>query len=278
MRTHAGRLHHMTTVALPDTPQHYDAVIVGAGSIAAEDELCLRALVKANPHMLIIAADGGADTVTAWGLNPQYIIGDFDSVSKKPHDHRNTIALPVHKDETDMHEALTLAWQHGARRIALFGALGGRIDHTLANIQLLGYVAAAGGNGALLHNGQAITVLTQGVLHFPTWYGCAGHMVSVFAHSDNATNVTIDSLLYEAQLDLINTHAQGVSNEFVHGKAAHISVEQGLITVTWHIGKPVEKSPAELAALLTPQWSTSRPYQVEAFGTLNTQTSSYYSA
>ena len=278
MRTHAGRLHHMTTTALPDTPQHYDAVIIGAGSIATEDELCLRALVKANPHMLIIAADGGADTVAAWGLNPNYIIGDFDSVSKKPDNHHNTIALPVHKDETDMHEALTLAWQQSARRIALFGALGGRIDHTLANIQLLSYVAAAGGNGTLLHNGQAITVITQGSLRFPTWYGTAGHMVSVLAHSDTATNVTIDGLLYEAQLNLINTHAQGVSNEFVHGKAAHISVEQGLITVTWHIGKPVEKSPAELAALLTPQWSTSSPYQVEAFGTLNTQTSSYYSA
>lgn len=287
----------LETMSVANSVQHaYDTIIVGAGSIAPSDELTFHALLddagNANNNdatrTMIIAADGGVDTLKSWGITPHYIIGDFDSAQQQrqyqAQHNEHTVVLPTHKDETDMHEAVTLAWGHGARRIALFGALGGRIDHTFANLQLIAALAAAGGNGMLCYGSQAITVLSQGSLHFPMWQGGNGAMVSLLAHSDIAHQVDIQGLLYEAQLDVMNTHAQAVSNEFVLGKAAHISVAEGSLTVTWDFGDvlqaqalaPSQTSREALAAILTPHWHTSLTRNAQAFGSVSTQTSAYY--
>ena len=75
----------------------------------------------------------------------QYIIGDLDSIDKELvyyYKNRNVLfkTYPSHKDETDSEICVYLAKELKAKKIDFYGALGGRIDHTLANIGLMHYV------------------------------------------------------------------------------------------------------------------------------------------
>lgn len=83
----------------------------------------------------IVAADGGLDHVRGLGLTADVVIGDFDSLTgRRPADGERTIALPAEKDDPDMLSALKIGWSHGCRTFHIHGGLGGRIDHTIANI------------------------------------------------------------------------------------------------------------------------------------------------
>jgi thiamine pyrophosphokinase len=90
----------------------------------------------------IIGADGGAAQALAWGLVPHLVIGDMDSLPGEARaaleaQGSQFVVHPRAKDETDLELALTYATQQGAREIVVLGALGGRLDHTLANVLLL---------------------------------------------------------------------------------------------------------------------------------------------
>ncbi|WP_244261649.1 thiamine diphosphokinase [Anaerococcus hydrogenalis] len=83
----------------------------------------------------IIGADKGYTYIEKIGLRPHIIIGDFDS-AKKP-DFENKIVLKPEKDETDLYAAINIGIKKGYKKIIVYGALGGRISHTIANIKIL---------------------------------------------------------------------------------------------------------------------------------------------
>ena len=94
--------------------------------------------------MLAIAADGGLDHMRAMGLSPDFVIGDFDSLSGDVPDGDRSVRLPPQKDDPDLLSALKVGWSRGAREFHIYGALGGRIDHTIANMQLMALLASHG--------------------------------------------------------------------------------------------------------------------------------------
>ena len=85
---------------------------------------------------LVIAADGGFDYLEEIGLRADIVLGDFDSVISYdlPSD---AMRYPRDKDDTDMFIAAKLGLEKGYTEFIIYGGLGGRLDHTLANIQLL---------------------------------------------------------------------------------------------------------------------------------------------
>lgn len=91
-------------------------------------------------HQRIVAVDGGLQYCHHLGLRPDLIVGDLDSCP--PHLLReykdiSRIVLPAEKDVTDLEAAVQEELRQGTERIALFGAWGGRIDHSLSNLLLL---------------------------------------------------------------------------------------------------------------------------------------------
>jgi thiamine pyrophosphokinase len=143
----------------------------------------------------IIGADGGAAQALAWGLVPHLVIGDMDSLPGEARaaleaQGSRFVVHPRAKDETDLELALTYATQRGAREIVVLGALGGRLDHTLANVLLLALpkldgvvvriashpqrrvrrpgLAAAAGRRRPRRDGQRIG-LAAGGGHAPVW-------------------------------------------------------------------------------------------------------------
>lgn len=183
------------------------------------------------PHLgeLLIAADGGYAWVEESGLSPDFIIGDFDSLTVTPA-HSHVISLPKEKDETDMMAALHIALERGYQTIHFYGGTGGRIDHTLANFQILSWLSQQGKSGLLYGKGWMATAITDGTLRFdPEERGT----ISVFAHSDRALGVDLVGLKYPLQNAVLeNNFALGVSNEFT-GISARITVKHGTLLVIW---------------------------------------------
>jgi thiamine pyrophosphokinase len=96
---------------------------------------------KAAPAA-VICADGGARHLDAAGIIPDLIVGDMDSLDAQKQAYYEArgcpfIRHPRRKDETDTELALHEAFRMEPVEIWIWGALGHRMDHALANISLL---------------------------------------------------------------------------------------------------------------------------------------------
>ncbi|MDR1213723.1 MAG: thiamine diphosphokinase [Propionibacteriaceae bacterium] len=182
-----------------------------------------------GPDDFVVAADGGFTYLSSHGVRVDLLVGDFDSLTERP-DGVETVALSRDKDETDMAEAIRLAWRRGWREFHIWGGTGGRIDHTLANLQCLAQVAQAGGRAWLFDRDETISAIHNDAIAFPA---SARGVISVFAHSDVARGVCETGLLYSLdQAELTNQVSLGVSNEFI-GQPSRITVADGTLLVVY---------------------------------------------
>ena len=182
----------------------------------------------------LIAADGGFRWCQELGLTPHLLIGDFDSLEDALPQGIETVRLPVDKDDTDMSAALEAGWRRGCRHFHLYGGTGGRLDHTLANLQLLAGLARRGGIGQLFDRDCVATAIADGgSISFPE--GCTG-TVSVFAAGGTATGVWEEGLRFPLQdATLESTFPLGVSN-CLEGAKARISVASGTLVILYPHG------------------------------------------
>lgn len=194
--------------------------IVGAG------EMFDSALLPLAPQDgdLLIAADGGVGTLLARSLTPDMVIGDFDSLGYPPMA-LHPIVLPCEKDDTDMLSALRLGLERGCDTFLLYGGTGGREDHTIANIQLLYYLASLKKRGYLIGKQNILTAIQNDTAEFTDMKG----FFSVFCAGARAEGVTISGCKYTLENgSLTNLYPIGVSNEFLEQKAC-VSVRDGML-------------------------------------------------
>ena len=177
---------------------------------------------------LVLAADGGLRHLSRLGIVPQVILGDFDSLGYVP---EGAQVFPVEKDDTDAMLAARLGLSRGCREFVIYGGLGGsRLDHTVANLQMLRFLADHGAWGCLVGTEQMVTVIREGKLEFPA--GAEG-IISVFCMGEKAEGVTLRGLQYELKNGSLHAgFPLGVSNHFV-GRPAEISVDSGSLLVIW---------------------------------------------
>ena len=182
------------------------------------------------PDDYVIAADRGFDSLLAYGVVPDLAVGDFDSLGHQPN-HPNVIQLPAEKDDTDMVFALRQGLDLGYRHFLLLGGVGGRLEHTLGNLELLDWLTTRGAQGFLAGEKTAATCIRDGAsLTFPSYM--TGYL-SVFCNSGMAEGVTLTGLKYDLDHDtLAGSFPLGVSNQFL-GKSAQVSVQKGSLLVIW---------------------------------------------
>lgn len=183
---------------------------------------------------LVIAADGGYDHLLQIGLRTDVVIGDFDSVTSSEIWEDTVcekLTYPPEKDDTDMMLAIKLGLSRGFGQFNIYGGLGGRLDHTVANIQALSFLAEHSAQGILHHPDYELTVIKNS--SFTVAKDKTGY-ISVFSLSDTSENVTIKGLEYELEgATLTNSFPLGVSNAAT-GKKGIISVERGTLLITWN--------------------------------------------
>ena len=195
-------------------------VIFGAGEVHSPRK-------RFNKDDLIIAADGGYAAVIAAGLEPNVVIGDFDS-SEAPPSAAHVIKLNRDKDDTDMLAAVKLGLRRGYRTFVLYGGTGGRPDHTFANIATLAYLNAYDARGFLIDKDAVATVITDSSFTLPK---TARGIVSAFAYGGTASGVTYKNLSYILDnVELSPDFPLGVSNATTD-KPAKISVKEGSLLI-----------------------------------------------
>lgn len=196
-------------------------------------ECCIIGAAPSEPYIkkgaFVIAADGGLAKLEALGVTPDLALGDFDSLGKRPTE-GEVITFPVDKDDTDTMLAVKEALRRGYDRLYISGGLGGKLDHTLANLQSLLFADRHGADAYLVGNGQTVMVLHKGRCCFRAK---AEGRFSVFSAGERAEGVTITGLRYPAEgITLTNDIPLGVSNHFV-GKEASISIDHGTLVLIW---------------------------------------------
>lgn len=167
----------------------------------------------------VICADGGYDNATRFGIVPDLVIGDFDSATRRPSSNIRSIPLSADKDETDTMCAVMAAFRLGFTSYVLLGCLGGaRFDHTVANLNVLLYIANRGGNAVMCTEDTKVFVVRDGKVAFTE---LKGSTVSVFPFDGSSCNLTYTGLQYP--LDHKNLTAggtlMGVSNRIIADRA-----------------------------------------------------------
>lgn len=178
----------------------------------------------------IIAADRGLQSLKKLFIEPDITVGDFDSLGYVPQNGSVSI-LPVRKDDTDLGYALKCSMENGYKKIIIYGAVGGKLDHTFANTQLLQLACKAGAECIFIGDEIMITSVINGELRFKN----ANGRFSVFCTSSEARGVRITGAEYILnKASLMPDFPIGVSNEFkpVSGESV-VSVENGILTVMW---------------------------------------------
>ena len=188
----------------------------------------------------VIAVDGGLSYCGLLHVEPDLIIGDCDSMTEQEklavEQLQQTVPekicrLPECKDDTDMLAAIKRGLELGYRRFVLLGGLGGRLEHTLGNLQLLDWLSTQGAVGFLAGEKTVVTALRDGSLTFPP--AMSGYL-SVLCSSGTAHGVTLSNLKYPLTgYDMTSSFPIGVSNEFLPDRPAAVSVKDGCLLLIW---------------------------------------------
>lgn len=178
---------------------------------------------------ICIACDKGYIYARQMGIVPDVIIGDFDSAEKPTTEDIPTITFPIEKDDTDTMLAIKYALQKGFNHIYILCALGKRLDHTLANIQSLAYIAKNNGVGEIISESEHIMTLTDE--SSVTVAKRDNYSLSLFAISDICEGVTITGAKYDvSDVTITNTFPIGCSNQWRLDNVT-ISIKKGILLI-----------------------------------------------
>lgn len=192
-------------------------------------------LIKSSD--LIVCANGGTRIAKDIEITPAAIVGDLDSISKEI---TNTfkkkgteiIEHLTEKDYTDLELAVNYAEEKGANEILIFGALGGRPDHFIANIILLSDLLKRNIRAKILSSQTEIFCLNR----YGEIKGKAGDVVSLLPLSNEVHFESITGLKFIPPANTLQFGAsRGISNVMLED-TAFLKIRSGTILV-FHFSK-----------------------------------------
>ncbi len=171
----------------------------------------------------VIACDDGLSHCLNHAIKPSLVVGDFDSYQGVVPDDIEQVRVKAEKDDTDTMLASKIALEKGYKHIILLGALGGRLDHTIANLSTAAFIAEQQGICELIGENECIYMVRNSVVKIER---NGFRYISVFSYSESVI-VTYEGLKYPLQKKtLCNEFPLGVSNEFCEDLAV-IKAESG---------------------------------------------------
>lgn len=206
-------------------------IIVSGGDI---NKNFLEKLNLKNKFNNIIASDKGLEMLDKCNIKPNYIIGDFDSLNEKvlnkyiDDETVKIIKLNPEKDYTDTHMALKLAIELKSTDITIIGAIGSRLDHTLANINILKEALEKKVACRILNENNNITLIDKNTTikkeeEYP--------YISLIPLTTKVTGVTLNGFKYPLDNATMKIGKSiGVSNEQIEDNAT-IKLEEGILII-----------------------------------------------
>lgn len=181
---------------------------------------------KLIDDLFIIGVDGGIRHIESLDLKPDLLLGDFDSFSYKEATHYKNAELRKYNSEkeyTDGEIAIKYVIENNYNQVFIFGALGNRMDHSLANISMLEKLNDNNIKGIISDKNNEIIFLKEKLIlnDFDFDY------FSIIPISKKVEGIFIKGAKYELENALLlRTESRGVSNEFI-GKKVEITVKKG---------------------------------------------------
>ena len=207
------------------------ACIVLNGVVKNYDEL--KKIILSKNYSTVIGIDGGANHLYKMGLVPECIVGDLDSIESEVLDYFSEKGTEFHKyptkkNETDSELGIKMAMEKENMCIDFYAALGGRIDHELANIGLLYYSLKKDLYPRIITETEDIYILENDEL---TIEGEVGDLVSVIPYKGDAKGVSLRGLEYPLnEFDMEYSTPRGISNVMID-TICEINVNQGCLLV-----------------------------------------------
>jgi len=193
--------------------------------------------IRGIDSSVIICADGAAQILKMSDITPDFIVGDMDSIDENTLRYFETkesgiIRYPGDKDETDTQLALEYAFGMNPDEIRIFGALGGRVDHMLANISLLVMCAKRGVDAKIVDKDCELFVIDRSCVID----GRKGETVSLIPISSDVRGITLEGFRYPLSNGLMKIgRPYGVSNRLT-GTRGTISVKSGYLLIIRQFG------------------------------------------
>ena len=188
----------------------------------------LRALYTPQEGDFILCADGGYRHALEAGITPSLVIGDLDSLSGIVPPEAILERVPVEKDDTDTMLCARYALSHGYRSCSILGGIGGRLDHTLANLQTLAFATISGMRAELIGDHDRVLMLQDGAITLKREEHCS---LSLLSFSERCLGVTTSGVKYPlTDATITQSNPMAVSNSFTE-EEAHIAVASGLMLV-----------------------------------------------
>lgn len=175
----------------------------------------------------LIAADSGFSLLKRMGITPDLVLGDFDSLTEDKPTDCEILTAAAEKDDTDTMLAIKTALSRGYSDITIAGSVGGRLDHTFANIQSLAYIADNGGSGRLVGETDTAELFGAGEYRFAK---NDKMYFSVFSYSEEAVVTTRGTKYDLDSYRLTNSFPLGVSNEILSPECT-LKIEKGTVLV-----------------------------------------------
>jgi thiamine pyrophosphokinase len=200
-------------------------VVVAGGGAALPDRA-----PEVPPGARVLAANGGFARARALGIDVEALIGDLDSVAPGDLDAALAAGIrverhPAEKDATDLELALDAALALAPERILVLAGEGGRLDHLLSALLLLGSRRYAGVRLDAVLGPARIHVIRE----TRTLQGEPGALVSLLALHGPAEGVRTEGLVYPLAGETLEAgSSRGVSNLFAEA-TARVSLERGVL-------------------------------------------------
>ena len=178
---------------------------------------------------VVLCADGGLAAARRMGITPHCTLGDFDSMPLPPPS-EPSLCFPSHKDETDSLLCLQEGLRRGCEAFTVLGGVGGRLDHSMANLQLLSYALDRGARMSLTGGDTLVTMLPPGE-HVLKGYKDA--YLSFFAYTPVVYGLTLCGVAYPLESHTLDySFPLCVSNRFVDSEAFVSFTEGRLLAIT----------------------------------------------
>ena len=208
-------------------------IISGGCSV---DPVFLENKIGKTKKAVIICCDKGVHHLKRLNRMPDVIIGDMDSIAQRALKHYETQGVKIiryasEKDHTDTELALRYALQFKPKKISLFCALGGRIDHTLANIYLLSKGFDAGIDTFLVDEYCEAFILNKKCSFIKE----TGKTLSLFALTPRVSGITLNGFHYPLENGVLKMgESRGISNRINQSRAGIIITNGKLLVIKYH--------------------------------------------
>ncbi len=211
-------------MAKPNFKLNHPIVMFGNGEIP-HHSIPLEKLKNAST---LISLDGGCDKLLNLGLNPDFIIGDLDSLKMDRAKYKGKIILMKDQSKTDLEKGIEWLINEKIQKLELIGCSSNRDDHHLANLLLIEKYSKII-EIKMTTNWSVIRCLNRS----KTFKSIPGQVVSIIPKNNNV-KITTEGLKYSLKNEMLSHRSEGISNVAL-GKYFSLAVSQPVWIIINHI-------------------------------------------